>query len=440
MEVVHNMQTAYNAALFILWAIFSCSMLERRFSMHASLGLGLVCFLIWFWISTTTFSGELLRVVIGVSDLILFSLLIFKSRWPRILFCDGIAAAIMLFSEIMMLLLFPSSTKWFSGIDVTVEVDLIGVAGLIVLLLIFNGLLLWLVSRIFGKYRSQLSSRDWLLFAPLFASQTGLVFAWYSLYINGAGSVESNLWIGLAITFTAVADMGLNSAMKGIAQRATLKAENSQLEKQIDTQKEHYAALTEQYENVRRMRHDIANHVQTIKILLEHGEMAEAESYTAELLPHTEYRSSLGQCENPVVDAFLYSRMEELRSQGFELTVQVVIPAYLHIANTDLVIAFGNLLDNAAEACQSLEDKRITLRASIIKGYLVIEMINPMPKENATEKKRRVPELERGVGFSILQELAQRYDGEFTSRAEDGRFIAELMLREEEENAANCRM
>ena len=60
------------------------------------------------------------------------------------------------------------------------------------------------------------------------------------------------------------ADAFLYLAVRGMAQRSALKAKNDLLSAQIDRQKEHYAALTAQYANIRRMRHDIAKHLDTV--------------------------------------------------------------------------------------------------------------------------------------------------------------------------------
>ena len=64
------------------------------------------------------------------------------------------------------------------------------------------------------------------------------------------------------------ADAFLYLAVRGMAQRSALKAKNDLLSAQIDRQKEHYAALTAQYANIRRMRHDIAKHLDTMQALL----------------------------------------------------------------------------------------------------------------------------------------------------------------------------
>ncbi|MDD6315586.1 MAG: GHKL domain-containing protein [Clostridia bacterium] len=128
------------------------------------------------------------------------------------------------------------------------------------------------------------------------------------------------------------------------------------------------------------------------------------------------------------MDAFLFSRTEELKTQGYEIQTQVRVPARAGIPDADMVVAFGNLLDNAVEACPAAGRKQITLSAHMEKGYLHIEERNPAPAA-PTSRKRRIPELERGIGFHILQELAGRYDGSFAASVEQGDFTASLILK-----------
>ena len=47
------------------------------------------------------------------------------------------------------------------------------------------------------------------------------------------------------------------------------------------------------------------------------------------------------------------------------------------------------------------------------------------------EKKRRIPELERGIGFTILSSLADQYDGQFASEVSDGMFRTDIILKDQ---------
>lgn len=104
------------------------------------------------------------------------------------------------------------------------------------------------------------------------------------------------------------ADAFLYLAVRGMAQRSALKAKNDLLSAQIDRQKEHYAALTAQYANIRRMRHDIAKHLDTMQALLQSGQYQAAAVYSNEVSAQAQVQAHLGICENPIVDAYLFSR------------------------------------------------------------------------------------------------------------------------------------
>ena len=213
-----------------------------------------------------------------------------------------------------------------------------------------------------NRYQNRLSGREWALYLAFPASQYLLIYGWV-IFLRTDFILRRVLMLLLALAICTAADALLFTAIRGMAQRSELKARNDLLARQIDRQNEHYAALTAQYENLRRIRHDISSHLYTMQLLLQEGQYDEAAAYSAEVTEACRFRSDLGACENPVVDAFLYSRTEELRAQGYTLQLQVCIPAETGIRNADMVVAFGNLLDNAAEACRDAGEKRLSLSA-----------------------------------------------------------------------------
>ena len=145
-------------------------------------------------------------------------------------------------------------------------------------------------------------------------------------------------------------------------------------------------------------------------------------------MPLHENISKLGSCQNPVVDAFLSSRIRDAEDRGISVKTDIMIPAELNISNTDLIVLFGNIMDNAVEACGCTEIKEISLRSHAAKGYLIVTESNPAVKA-PQKKRRRIPELERGVGFRVLSSLAKKYDGSFKYGVENGVYTVTVMLR-----------
>lgn len=288
---------------------------------------------------------------------------------------------------------------------------------------------LMLISLIFTRSKNNLSGRQLLVFSAFPITQMVCEASLLTLVFTPPRYDYIPVILIMSVLFL-VSDILLYRTMVRTEQRVQLEVENELLERQLDAQLAHYRDLTAQYEQIRAMRHDIAHHLNTIHALLEAGNLQAASEYSEQLLPEQTYSSRLGACRNPVVDAFLYTRVQDAQTRGVPVRADVSLPVELPVSNTDLIVAFGNLLDNALEACSGIPDAQITLRAHMDKGYVVIQESNPVrPRQPQGKKPRRIPELERGVGFRVLSGLAEKYDGSFRHTCENDTYTVTLLLR-----------
>ena len=295
--------------------------------------------------------------------------------------------------------------------------------------LLFLALVLLVVSLPFLRARNNLSGRQLLVFSAFPITQMVCEASLVTLMFTPPRYEYIPMQLTMSVLFL-VSDILLYRTMVRTEQRVQLEVENELLESQLDAQLAHYRDLTAQYEQIRTMRHDISHHLNTINALLQAGNLQAASEYSEQLLPAQAYSSRLGSCRNPVVDAFLYTRTQEAGLRGVSVRADVSLPVELPVSNTDLIVAFGNLLDNALEACSGIPDAAITLRAHMDKGYLVIQESNPVrARQPQGRKPRRIPELERGVGFRVLGSLAKKYDGSFRHTCENDTYTVTLSLR-----------
>lgn len=277
-----------------------------------------------------------------------------------------------------------------------------------------------------NRFRYSLGIRDYLLFALFPFSHFLMMYGWIELLRIYDGA-EYTVHFLIAIAACAAADIGVFQAVRHTTQKAQLAAENDQLALQLKAQEKHYTDLTAQYESIRRMRHDIANHLNVMQSLLESSQNDEAAAYISELIAQP-YDTTLGLCEHPIVDAFLRSKITSAKTDGTEIRCQISLRADLPVSNVDLIRAFGNLLDNACEACSNISGAVVDLKCVESHGLLIIITENPMP-DAPFEKQEGIPGLERGVGTRILTDLAQKYDGRLKQEEQSGLHRAELVLR-----------
>ena len=191
---------------------------------------------------------------------------------------------------------------------------------------------------------------------------------------------------------------------------------------------------------VRRFRHDFKNHIIVVNAMLEQGDYDGAKGYIGNVskdLFGTVQKYTTG---NPVVDSLLNVKAGAALLQDTEIQFEGCIPAQ-GIEPKDMCVCFGNLLDNAIEACAALPEGRkrsVQILAITQKNLLILSFVNPaagakrftageLPQ--TTKKDIRV----HGIGLKNVRDTAKKYNGSLHLSAENGYFTAELLL----ERAAN---
>lgn len=288
---------AANTIFYLILAVMYCRVLTRRFSWPFTL-LGLTVGYLLYIIPTKFMPyADAERMLFGLVTFPLTPIVLFRDKWYKSLLCAFAGLVAMAGSDLLSVswLLTPEQLRQgltFQPIPVQLAVYAIFLAA--------DGLLMFLFTLLMNRYQNRLSGREWALYLAFPASQYLLIYGWV-IFLRTDFILRRVLMLLLALAICTAADALLFTAIRGMAQRSELKARNDLLARQIDRQNEHYAALTAQYENLRRIRHDISSHLYTMQLLLQEGRMTRAAAYSAEVTEACRFRSDLGACENPVV-------------------------------------------------------------------------------------------------------------------------------------------
>ena len=413
-----------NVIFYLIISTEYCCILNRRFSWPVTVfGFAVSC-AGYILIPQIFPYADVERLIFAIIYFPIVSLVLFKDKWYKSLLCAFAALVIMLLADTFATVFLLTPEQIQTGLSYQPMPLQLACNSIF---LFSTAILVWFFVLIMNRYKNRLSGKEWLLYISFPASQYFLIGGWLIL-LRIDYSEQRVIFMLAALVICIISDIALFIAIRGMAQRSELKAKNDMLSQQIELQKQHYSDITEQYKYIRRIRHDISSHLYTIEVLLKEGQYEKAREYSTDVSEACRYKSNLGNCENPVVDAFLFSRSEELKSDGYDIQMQVSIPAVTGINDADMIVGFGNILNNAAEACQGLGKKQIYLSARMDKGYLSILERNPTEGYVGT-KKRRIPELERGIGLHILNDLAKKYDGSFEYSIENNEFKASLILK-----------
>lgn len=203
------------------------------------------------------------------------------------------------------------------------------------------------------------------------------------------------------------------------------------------TQQRYYQHLEQFQQEMQRVRHDIKNHVQYAQSMIAKGEYDTAAGYLAKLYDSVTNLESPVQCGNKVVDIVLGHSLADMSRQGMRCDLNVLVPPALPpIDDLDLGTLFGNLLDNAVEACSRITDpsaeRYVTVNASVKKGYLFVNISNSYNGElkliNNIYQTVKTGERFCGIGLSNVRRVVERYDGELSIRHDDHVFTVSVML------------
>ncbi|MSS64134.1 sensor histidine kinase [Velocimicrobium porci] len=189
-----------------------------------------------------------------------------------------------------------------------------------------------------------------------------------------------------------------------------------------------------EFEQLQIIRHDIKNYLSTTLGILQKGNTEEAIEYLNSLLKNkVELILEVVDVGDATINAVINTKFTICREKG--ISCETAFLGELRYKNPlNLGIIISNLLDNAMEACEKMEDKkpRIVISSANQKGYLDICVknsietsvlkINPGLRTTKSEKKLH------GYGLKSIKQILEEEEGMMTQYEKNGWFITHIFL------------
>lgn len=106
----------------------------------------------------------------------------------------------------------------------------------------------------------------------------------------------------------------------------------------------HYQEVENMYRQMRGWRHDYRNHIQTMKVLAENGDMDGIKAYLDDLDTDLNTVDTVVKTGNAMADAILNSKISLAKSRKIAVHVDAHIPVRLRISNWICVLLLGTCL------------------------------------------------------------------------------------------------
>ena len=206
----------------------------------------------------------------------------------------------------------------------------------------------------------------------------------------------------------------------GDAVRQELENENMKL------RQSYYEELEQNQLAIRKLRHDMNNHLGIIGSFMETGEYEKALDYFKKL----QVAAAAGSrkfCENGLVNAVINAKYNLAEKLDIPCFINMELKKVYDMDDVSLCTIFANLLDNALEAASGIPEKekrRLSLKARLVGDALCIEVENTFAGEVKEAKGRLVTTKEKaeghGYGLRSVRDVVELYGGHIQISHEDG--------------------
>lgn len=237
------------------------------------------------------------------------------------------------------------------------------------------------------------------------------------------------LCVSLVLLFS---NISLIRMISRIMKDNEIKSENRLIKEKMDMQYKHYLSLQESQETIKKIHHDINNHMICIKKM--YGNNSAASEYIEDISNQIYSCNYNFDSKNMVLDIILSEKKYICDKNKIDFLVDINFDKCNFMDMVDICSIFSNILDNAIEACNKIKDKdkKITLKGTVINDFFVIKCINT--KENdvllsgdniITDKKDK--DL-HGIGINSVKSSLKKYDGSVEFKFEEDEFTVVICI------------
>lgn len=203
---------------------------------------------------------------------------------------------------------------------------------------------------------------------------------------------------------------------------------------QISDMKKHIGEVEKLYRDIRSMRHDMGNHIQTLEHLVAHNNMDDATEYLEHLKNEWDEVSPEIKTGSPVIDVILIEKLREAKERQIRFLSDFHYPHNTKLNAFDLSVIMNNALNNCMENVSG-DDPYISISSFRKNSIFMITIKNSFGGQlnfgdsdlPETTKSGR----EHGIGLNNIRRVARMYMGDISLEQGNEEVILSIMMQVE---------
>ena len=268
-----------------------------------------------------------------------------------------------------------------------------------------------------------------------------------SLYYLFNGKTVQGPFTGLVPLIAALFYAGMVVTVASWQEMVGLQEEKKKYfveQQQLAAIRERIGEVEQFYDGIRRMKHEMKNHLTNIKGLAGSGSYEEMEQYITRMDESMNVFEMSVRTGNAVTDVIVNDKQKAAEKLGIRFRSDFVYPASDRYNAYDIAIIVNNLLQNALEACGRMAsgEKYISLSGSRKNRFFLISVKNSFEGEVVFDKSTNLPVSTKapevsggpaplhGIGLSNVRREAAKYLGNVDIKVKKNEFSVTVLLQE----------
>ncbi|MCM1155837.1 MAG: GHKL domain-containing protein [Ruminococcus flavefaciens] len=295
-------------------------------------------------------------------------------------------------------------------------------------------LFILIIRKWFGKKSMEMmQDTEWLrfLFFPVFT--IAAISAMLSIFEYVQTVEQANL-----LAVIAFGMVGMNIVVfyliNDILEREMKIHESKVFQIQAKNQLEMYQSISDNFDKQKRKTHEYKNQISCIESLLDKKQYSKLEEYVKKIYGSLNNEPDAINTNNVIVNAILNTKYQEAEAKGIVFVFRVNDLSELKIKDEDVVTILANLLNNAIEACETCEDKKV-IKFKFVKedDMIIIAVKNTfhydVVYENGEIKSTKTSGGdEHGVGIKNVLKIIEKYGGEYVIEDKNKEFSFSIII------------
>ena len=285
------------------------------------------------------------------------------------------------------------------------------------------------------KLKIEFNKIDFInIIIPIATNILSIVVMFALVMNSGDMNYEKNLMILIFSGILFISNISLINIIGSIIRSNNLNVENRIIKEKMDMQYNHYLTVKEEQMKVRKLYHDMNNHISCIQHIYGRGDSAE--EYINSIKYELDNLNSVFLTENMILDSILNEKKKICDKNNIELFVDINFDRCEFIEMIDVCSIFSNLLDNAIEACYKIDDKKmnrfIRIKGTIVNKFFVIKCenskVNEIKLANNNVRTDKKDIFLHGIGISSIKTSVEKYNGEVSIDYSNDNFTAKIYI------------